>query len=96
LPSDRECTDREVDGDLPLGLARTTYTEETEEFCYCKVQDEDDLEDDDDLNDFCGDYLDQALFATRMKYAVSVAVIVINYLLKVALRILTKIEKAPN
>jgi hypothetical protein len=95
LPTDKECADEDKEFDkLSLTQAKATLSGDTEEFCWCKKQTTDDLQDDDDINDYCSDYLDKLEQVAIIKIFSACGVVAINFIIKIVLISLSRFERA--
>ena len=95
LPTERECS-QEITENANLDYAKANYQETTQNYCWCKQQSWTDLLSDEDINDFCEDYVEKATLSTAIKYVGSIVVIVINFVLKIILRALSRFERVSS
>lgn len=93
LPTDAECAEEGVFGVRKLNEAKDDLTTETEEFCWCKFQPLSDLLDDDDLGDYCEDYVTARRLATIVKIASACGIVMLNFIIKIVLIVLTRFER---
>jgi hypothetical protein len=95
LPTDRECADEEISwDDLTVITAKATLSGETQEFCWCKSQTVDDLVNDNDINDYCTDYIEKVQSVNITKVFSACGVVIINFIIKIVLISLSKWERA--
>jgi hypothetical protein len=96
LPTDDDCVDEKVDGDLELDIAEDKYTSDDQKFCYCKQQSYTDLIDDSDLNDYCEDFIYKYTSSIGIRFAASFGVVVVNFFLRIVLTLLSKFERSSS
>lgn len=91
LPSDNECSS--IDSERDLEYAIDNYKSQNKNYCWCKGQQLSTIIDKKAENEYCSDYIEQLKIATTVRVFGSLGVIVINVVLKYALRWLTQFER---
>ena len=94
LPTHEKCSELGIDGNNSLASAKAAYGGDDDQTnCWCKYQSSDDLLNDDDIHDFCEDYIDALSMSIGMSLVTAMAIIMLNFAIKVTLVLLTNFER---
>jgi hypothetical protein len=94
IPNTQNCKNLNIDGSLSVSEAALAYTDQTEQFCYCKQQKIYNLLA--SYRDFCQDYLSQESLVTFTNFMGSTGVVVINMILKMIISKLSQFERTTS
>lgn len=95
IPTDEDCRLLDVDYNLSLDEAEDQL-EDDQIFCYCKKKNYDDIVTDSDLLDFCEDFIEDYTSALGIRLAAAFGVIVVNFMLRIILRLLSQFERSSS
>lgn len=93
LPQTGDCQKLDVSGNLSPNEAGKLYKETKEIFCYCKQQNIYKFADDQDVSEFCKDYLQKQTLLNTIRFLGSSGVIFINLILKFIMAKLSAFER---
>ena len=97
IPNDEECKELNVDPDVEYEKANRKYGDDSDRtYCWCKRQDLDSLLTDNDINDLWGDFITDKAWDGGLTLATAFGIIVLNFIIKVALGVITVSERSPN
>lgn len=94
IPTREECVnDYNVSRSLSLSEAKDQLSSSKEKICFCQSQKYSDFVDDSDLRDYCDNYIKKSAKVVGIKFATSLGVVIINFILKVVLVRLSRFER---
>jgi RNA recognition motif-containing protein len=99
LPDSKECENDGIVSDISLDEAENepyNYHSQYETYCWCKGQSFTQIASDSDKYDYCSDYMQKTYTTRSLKVLTSLALLFINFMFKILMTRLTKIERHSN
>ncbi|OMJ72306.1 hypothetical protein SteCoe_29273 [Stentor coeruleus] len=84
LISNRKCS--EIDSGLPLLDAQRLYSEPSEKYCYCKNQLFSEMRNNNDLKDYCSDFLEDMTITIAIRFTLGIVVWFVNFGMKKSIK----------
>jgi hypothetical protein len=93
IPTKRECADDYPDEKFNESVNEAEDFSNKKKMCYCLDQTLSDLIDKSSLRDLCDDYIQKSSKIVGIKFATAVGVVLINFILKLLLVLMSKFER---
>ena len=93
LPTEDNCIANNINGNLPLSEAKLLYNTTNQIDCYCEQQKLKDFINNNDLANYCRDFINKNTKAYFIRFSVSFFIVFVNYLLTHIINKLSKFER---
>jgi hypothetical protein len=94
LPSAETCAS--VDSSVSIQQAKAIYTSDTQKYCYCKNNSLTSILNDSETFTYCSYFFERISLNILLRVSVSLGVIMVNFMIKIIFRILSRFERVSN